>query len=494
MRFFAAILSSFLFSLSSFGAQAAIDRFMSDTIKAWHIPGAAVVVVQDDKVVFVKGYGVREIGGTATVTPDTLFEIASTSKAFTSTALAMLASDKKLDFDDPVRKHLPYFRLSDMCADQSVTLRDIVTHRTGLTRHDELWDNTTLTREDVIRAVAHIPLARPFRTTYQYHNIMFITAGEAIAHASGMSWDDFMRTRVFGPLKMTGTVLSDDEWRMSPNRATGHRHDAKSGRITPRPRIDTATIGPGGAVKSSARDLGNWLRFHLAGGTFEGKQLVDPKLLAETKMPHMVIRLQDSTAELNPETNLQAYAMGWNVSDYRGETMVAHAGALNGARTHVVLLPERNAGFAIMINVERGYSLYAMRHAIADILRDGKPSRDWSAYYLAFDKKTEEKSRKDKEERMSRRVTDTTPTRPLAEYAGTYSNPAYGALQVSIANGQLMLQWQRLNVPLVHFQYDSFHAESPDDGLDEPATFSLDAERKVNSLTFFGERFSRSGS
>ena len=166
MRFFA-VLFSFLLSLSSLLAQPvdAIDRVMSETVRAWGIPGAAIAVVVDDRVVFLKGYGTKELGGREAVTPDTLFQIASTSKAFTSTALAMLASDKKLAFDDPVRKHLPYFRLSDMCADQAVTLRDIVSHRTGLSRHDELWDDTPLTREDVVRSMAHISLTRPFRTT-----------------------------------------------------------------------------------------------------------------------------------------------------------------------------------------------------------------------------------------------------------------------------------------------------------------------------------------
>jgi CubicO group peptidase (beta-lactamase class C family) len=264
--------------------------------------------------------------------------------------------------------------------------------------------------------------------------------------------------------------------------------------VTPRRRSPTATIGPGGAVKASARDLGNWLRFHLAGGLFEGKQLVDPKLLAETKAPHTIMRVEGTTAELNPETNLMAYAMGWNVSDYRGELLVAHAGALNGARTHVVLLPERNAGFAIMINVERGYSLYAMRHAIADILRDGRPSRDWNAHTLAFEKKTDEKGQQDREERLAKRAAGATPTRPLADYAGTYAHPAYGSLQVLAANGQLELQWQRIRVPLTHFQYDTFQAESPEIGLDESVRFSLDDERKVQALTLFGERFSRSGS
>jgi hypothetical protein len=235
--------------------------------------------------------------------------------------------------------------------------------------------------------------------------------------------------------------------------------------------------------------MANWIRFQLANGRFDGVQVLDAKLLAETKKPHTVIPMEGATADVNPETNLMAYAMGWNVSDYRGELMVAHGGALNGYRTHVVLLPERNAGFVMMINVERGYSLYAMRHAIADILRDGKPSRDWSAYYLAAERRSDEKDEKDKEERLAKRVAGTAPTRPLEDYAGTYENLGYGPVKISVKDGALVAQWQHITAPLTHFHYDVFRAEGTD--LDEMVSFSLDDEKKVKSLTLFGERFEK---
>ena len=466
----------------------AVDRLMAETMKAWNIPGAAVAVVQNDRVVHAQGYGVKQLGGTAPVTADTLFQIASTTKAFTSTALAILASDKKLSFDDPVRKHVPYFHLSDLCADANVTLRDIVTHRTGLTRNDALWDGTSLTREDVIRSMAHIELSKPFRTTYQYHNIMFITAGEAVAHASGMSWDDFVRTRIFQPLRMTKTVTSDADWKASDH-ATGHRYDWKTGAVRARTSDDTTTIGAGGAIKSSARDLANWVRFHLNDGTFEGKALVDAEQLQETKTPHTVIRMQGITSELNPETNLIAYAMGWNVLDYRGEQFVTHAGALNGFRTHVILMPKRKTGFVVMINAERGYSLYALRSALADMVIGGKSARDWNAYYLAVDRKADTETEKEKQDRLARRLADTTPTRPLADYAGEYTNEAYGPVMVTVAGDALQLRWNRLAAPLKHYQYDVFDTVAED--FEETVTFSLDDERKVKTLTLFGQRFER---
>ncbi len=467
----------------------AIDRLMSATIKAWGIPGGAVAVIQNDRVVHAQGYGVRELGSPEPVTADTLFQIASASKAFTTTALAMLATDKKLSFDDPVRKHVDYFHLSDPCADGNVTIRDIVSHRTGLGRHDELWDDTPLTRQDVVRSMAHVPLSKPFRSTYQYQNIMFITAGEAVAHTSGVSWDDFVRTRIFEPLGMTRTITSDDDWNAASH-ASGHRYDARSGSITPRRAYATTTIGAGGAIKSSARDMANWVRFHLGGGTFNGTMLADAGHLAETKSPQTLMRMEGITAELFPETNLLSYGMGWNVQDYRGELLVSHGGALNGFRTRVDLLPKRNAGFVVMINAERGYSLLALQNTLADMLL-GKPSRDWNAYYLAIDKRLDDKAVLDRQEHLAKRVADTRPSRPLQEYTGEYTHPGYGTARVSNAEGRLILQWNRMTVPLTHYHYDVFRGEAEDFGFEENVPFALSEEHKIQALTLFGQRFER---
>ena len=482
-------------SLSAFAQPSAfdaktVDRVMLATMKAWQIPGAAVAIVKDDRVVYVAGYGVKDLGTNQPVTVDTLFQIASTSKAFTTTALAMLADDGKLSFDDPVRQHVEYFRLADPCADQQVTIRDIVSHRTGLSRHDELWDNTPLTREQVVRSMSSVALSKPFRSAYQYQNIMFIAAGEVVAHASGMSWDDFVRTRIFKPLAMNRTVTSDAEWNASDH-ASGYRYDWKTDRVSPQRPNDTATIGAGGAIKSSARDMANWLRFQLANGVFDGKQLVSPESLLETRTPHTVIRMENLTRDLNPESNVLSYALGWNVQDYRGELLVSHAGALNGFRTHVDLLPRRNSGFVLMCNIGRGLALISLRNALADMLTL-KPQRDWNAYYLMVDRKADEKDAKEKEQRMAKRRPDTHPSHSLDAYAGTYSNHGYGDVRISLVKDALVLQWNRLTIPLMHFHYDVFNAESEYDDVDEEVAFAVGKDGEIEGLTFFGEKFQRS--
>ena len=467
----------------------AVDRIVTHAMNAFHVPGAAVAVVRNDRVVYAKGYGVTEIGGMKAVTADTLFGLGSTTKAFTTAAMAMLVDEKKMDWDDPVRKYIPYFHLDDPCADSLVTLRDIVSHRTGLSRHDELWDNTPLTREQVIRAIGSVKLTKPFRSAYQYQNIMFITAGEAVASAAGVPWNDFVRTRIFQPLGMNSTAITMAEWNAS-NHAMGHSYDRRNDRVTVRQATDDDNVAPAGSIKSSANDMGQWLRFQLADGAIGGKRLVSADALRETKTPQTVIPLTNETKLVSPETNILNYAMGWNVSDYRGAFLIAHGGALNGFRAQVGLLPQQNAAFAVLINLGRGYAAISMRNSLLDLLL-GQPSKDWDAYYLAAEKTTDAKEDAAKAAHEAKRVPNTTPSRALDAYAGTYVSPGYGHATVTLENNALVLHWNQLVVPMTHFHFDTFRAVSDADDVDEDVTFQLNAAGDVKSMTLFGEEFDR---
>lgn len=468
----------------------AVDRLVATTIAKWQIPGAAVAIVKDDKVVYAKGFGVRTVGTSDKVTENTLFGIGSTSKAFTSAAMAILVDEKKLAWDDPVRKHVEYFHLNDPCADSLVTMRDIVSHRTGLSRHDELWDDSPWSREEVIRRIAQVKLSKPFRSAYQYQNIMFLTAGEAVASAAKMPWNDFVKARIFEPLGMTRTVVSTADWNASSDRASGHRWDRGRGTASIQTYVDDDNIAPAGAIKSSAKDMAQWVRFQLGSGEIDGKRIVSAEALGETKMPQMVMRLEGDSKDNNPETNVQSYAMGWNVQDYAGDLLIAHGGALNGFRAQVDLLPKRNAGFVVLINEGRGLATVALRNAIIDLLL-GRPARDWDAYYLALDARSDEKAEQRKRDREAKRRPDAHPSRELAAYAGTYENAGYGTATVALENGQLMLRWSRLALPLIHYNYDTFNAVSEAADVDEQVVFRLGADGEVAGMTIFGEEFTR---
>jgi CubicO group peptidase (beta-lactamase class C family) len=462
----------------------AVDRVMNDAMAAWHFPGAAVAIVKDDKVIFVKGYGVKEANGTP-ITPDTLFEIGSTTKAFTTAAMAILVDEKKMDWDDPVRRHLDYFHLADPCADSLVTLRDIVSHRTGLGRHDELWDNTPLGREDVIRRIGSVRLTKPFRSAYQYQNIMFITAGQAVAAAAKTPWEDFVRTRIFEPLGMSHTRTSVADWNTSEH-ASGHRWDDESAEVTPHTFVDDDNVAPAGSIKSSARDMAQWIRMQLNDGMLDGKRVVSAEALGETKMPQTVIRVEGTTRDGNPETNLEAYGLGWVIQDYRGELLISHGGALNGFRTQVDLLPHQKAGFVVLINLGRSSATVALRNTLADLLL-GRPSRDWNAYYLGREKLSQEKAEEEKRKQEAKRHHDTKPSRELEAYAGTYESTAYGEAVILVVDGGLTLKWSRLTLPLTHVHFDTFHATSEVDDIDEQVMFRLSADGDVASMSVFGE-------
>jgi CubicO group peptidase (beta-lactamase class C family) len=470
---------------------ATVDTIVADAMAAWHAPAMAVAVVIDDKVVLAKGYGIEEVGTKRPVTPDTLFEIASTTKAFTATAMAMLVDDKKLDWDDPVRKHLPWFRVADPNTDTLITLRDIVSHRSGIGRHDELWDLTDMSRDELLRRVISVPPARPIRTGYIYNNLMFVAAGEAVAAAAKTSWEDFIRTRIFAPLGMAHSRISYAEW-TTADHASSHSWNGDTQQVAARTFANYDVLAPAGTIKSSARDMAQWLRFQLAGGVIDGKRLVSQAALDETHMPQLVIRRDAESRETSPETNVSSYAMGWNVMDYRGEMLIAHAGALNGFRTQVALLPGRHSGVVTMTNIGRGLATLSVRNAILDRLLGG-PIRDWNALFLAADKKSDERDAKAKLEREAKRIPNTKPSHDLAAYAGKYESSGYGTATITLESGALVLHWARQPMTLSHWHYDTFRFLDTENDYDELIEFRTDAtDGKITSLVMFGQEMKRS--
>ncbi|HSP34930.1 MAG TPA: serine hydrolase, partial [Thermoanaerobaculia bacterium] len=457
---------------------AAVDRLARDTMARWKVPSMTVAIVQNDRVTYIKGFN---------ATPDTLFQIGSATKAFTTTAMAMLVDEKKMNWDDPVRKSIEYFHLSDPCADSLVTLRDIVSHRTGLSRHDEIWDYTSQSREQVIRDMASVKLTKPFRSAYQYNNIMLMTAGEAVASAAKMPWSDFVKTRIFDPLGMSETVVSEAGW-LKSNHVIGYRYDAAHDAVVPENMHPYESLAPAGTIKSSAHDMAQWVRFQLNDGAIDGKKLVSAAALNETKKPQTLLDTDETTQAENPESNINTYAMAWRVQDYRGTLLVSHGGALNGFRAQVDLLPKQKAGFVVLVNVGRGYATIAMRNALLDMLL-GVPASDWNAYYLALDAKSRADELKHKQERDAKLHKDTMPSRELAAYAGTYDNPAEGPAVVTVEGDHLVLTFGRLRLPMTHYQFDTFEVVSDEEELDELVPFALGTGGEVKSLTLFGDEF-----
>lgn len=492
MRRFVIAIAVFLVTTAASAqlTEAMIDKDVRATIEAWHLPGLSIAVVQNDRVIFIKGYGIKEAGKNDPITADTLFEIGSTTKAFTATAMAILADEKKLSWDDPVRNYVPGFHISDPCTDALITLRDIASHRSGVARHDELWDDSDFSRDELLRRIGMMKVWRPIRAGYQYNNLMFVTAGEAAAAAAKMPWEQLIKTRIFAPLGMTESRIAFAEW-ASSDHATGHRWNSKKEWAAIQPMRNYDALAPAGTIKSSAHDIAQWLRFQLAGGAIDGKRLLSLSGLEETHAPQTIIPIGPATRLLYPDTNFLTYALGWNASDYHGELLVAHAGALNGFRTNVALLPKRNLGIAILENVGRGTALSALRNTIIDQFL-GVPARDWNSELLDNEKFEGAKAEARFAERVAKRATAPKPSHDLAAYAGTYTNAGFGNATISVVDNALVLHWERITLPLVHENYDTFSAIDTVEDIDEPVQFRLGADGAVAAFTLFGEEFLRS--
>lgn len=433
---------------------ATVDAIVRDALKAWHVPGAAVAIVKGEKVLYLKGFGVKELGGTEPVTPDTLFPLASCTKAFTTMAMAMLVDEGKMSWDDPVRKHVPYFHLADPLADANVTLRDLVTHRTGLSGHDLLWYCSPWSRDEIIRRIGHAPLKHSFRSTFQYQSIMFTVAGAAVESASGSKWEDFIQKRIFDPLGMKGANCTTTAVEMAPDRASPHRKNSR-GKVEVIPWYPLPHPDPAGSINASARDLSRWVQFQLGDGTFHGKRLVSAKNLAETHSPQMIIRLEGAARAMNPDTHLMNYGMGWVLQDYRGQFLVSHAGKIDGFRAHLTLVPDAKLGIVLLNNLDNSQMNLAVSNQLVDLLL-GLPPKDWNQFYLEQVRQGELAAQAKLRAREAKRRPGAKPSHELAAYTGTYEDPTYGTATVTLEDGNLVWKWSTFTSRLEHLRDDTF--------------------------------------
>ena len=475
---------------------AAFDAILDHAVKTWRTPGVAAVVVRDDEVIYLKGAGVRELGKNDPVTPDTLFGIGSLTKAFTATAIAQLIDDGKMDWDDPVRKHLPWFRLSDPLADRDVTLRDLLCHRSGLAAHDLLWRHAPWSLEESVRRMAYLEPSHSFRSTYEYNNLGYITAGLAVGSASKSSWREAVQQRLLDPLGMTGAVFTRSEALKSPDHASPHRRlaDDKIEVISWYP--DDDQVRGSGSLKAGVRDLGRWMRFQLAGGVLDGRRCVSASALAETHAAQMVMPLDRALAEMT-ETTQMSYGLGWRLSDYRGRPLWDHGGAVDGFRAHILLAPRDHVGVAVLINLEDGPVADAVGYSLLDAAL-GLPRKDWDAYCGSRLKEAAEARKARSAKRAATRKPGTQPSHDLEAYTGTYEEPAYGAVRVTLDGGALTLHWSSFERPLRHFHYDVFQVGEEDVAgagplAGELAQFTSDVEGAPDALRFLGRTFRRTG-
>ena len=483
----AALAIASVFSAAAVQAQrsdplAGLDSYISSAMKDWKIPGVAVGIVKGDSVVFARGFGVRTFGQPATVDTHTLFALASDTKQFTGILLAMLADDGKVRWDAPLTAYLPTIRFGDDYLTNSLTLRDALTHRSGLARGDLLWTGGYgYDSKELLRRMRFLKPSWPVRTHYGYSNLMYLAAGQAGAAAAGKPWDQLIRERILTPLGMTETNTSVTLLPSLTNVASPHAVVDGTVKAVSYTNMDAAA--PAGAINSNVSDMVKWLRFQLDSAQVGGKRLVTKRNFIETHTAQTVTRLDSAYRAFNPFTHVRSYAFGWQVMDYRGREMLSHAGNLSGMNAIVGLLPEERIGVVVLTNLEGNALRESIMYKVFDMFLHA-PERDWSRVSLVEQASFDSIEAKDKRDKEGKRVKGTHPTLDLPRYAGTYSDSLYGTARVSIENGHLVLELAPKQVgDLEHWHYDTFNVVWRDhrDGTNL-VTFSLDADGKIDTM------------
>jgi len=436
-----------------------LDAYVEQAMRDWRVPGLALAVVKDDSVVYMRGFGTRTVGRDEPVDARTSFAIASTTKAFTSMAIALLVDEGKVRWDDPVSLHIPGFQVSAAPGlAGELTVRDLLSHRTGLPTADILWYASGSTSDDILRRMRFVrPFARP-RERYMYNNNAYMLAGKVVEHASGMPWAEFVRTRILRPLGMDGTLTGIEGLDARGNVATPHVEVRDT--VLPVPYLDFDNIGPAGAMNSSVHDMARWIRLQLAGGVVPGgERMVSEAQHREMFTPQFVIpAAQFYPAARLARPNFTAYGLGWFLQDYRGRKLAMHTGSIDGMSALLALVPEERLGMVVYLNLDHAELRHALMYRVIDAFLGGQP-RDWSAEVRDLYAPVAENQREELAEVESKRVTGTRPSLGVEAYAGTFADPDSLAPRLTIrADGDKLVASTGavMTGELEHWHYDVF--------------------------------------
>jgi CubicO group peptidase (beta-lactamase class C family) len=460
------------------------DDFVNQALKDWKVPGAAVAVVQGDKVILLKGYGYRDLEKQLPVTQDTLFAIGSITKSFTVTTLGMEMDEGKVDWDKPVRDYLPAFKMYDPVLTEQMMIRDLITHRSGLPRHDMVWYSSDFSREDIISRLRYLEPNKPLRSTFQYNNLMFMTAGYIAGLLNSKTWEDTIRERILSPLGMKGTNFSLKDSQSSPDFALPYRkgNDVKA-EVKRMPFDeqcpDRCAIGPAGEINSSVADMSRYVLFHLNKGKLEGKALLSENNAIQMQTPQMVLQ---GTPDYKEESEA-SYGMGFFISQYRGHKRVEHGGNLDGFSAELAFLPNDGIGVVVLTNLDGTGLPGAIAWNVFDRLL-GLDQVPWSQRYLQQEIKGRESEQEAKNKGYVPHKTDTHPSHDMKDYVGDYGHPGYGVVSVMADDSGFKLKINKITESVAHLHYDVFQV--PDAPFDPFAklkvSFFSDANGDISTL------------
>jgi CubicO group peptidase (beta-lactamase class C family) len=435
-----------------------LDAYVRGVMRDWEIPGLAIAVVHGDSV-FVRGYGVRELGRQEPVDENTVFDAASLTKSFTATAIGMLVDEGRMRWDEPVRTYLPNLAFADPYLTANVTMRDLLSHRTGLAAANGSWRLTNIGADEIVRRARFIPVAAPVRTTLIYSNVGYALAGQAAASAAGMPWEALVTTRILQPLGMRASTADFDTVEMIANRAIPHALIGGELRPIRREVGGRDGIAAAGSVQSTAADLARWLRFQLGDGTWRGARLVSDSVMQQLRTPNVLIPTTPAMRAARRVRFFPGYGLGWQVMDFRGHPMVWHSGSGDGSATFMAVLPQDSLAVLVMMNTWAAPGIHgALAARILDTWLGVRPLSDDAHDALGGRPEMIERSRMALHGVMEGMVEGSVPPRPPADYAGVYADSLYGRMIVREEDGRLTLQMGEGGqvADLVHHHGDTF--------------------------------------
>lgn len=456
-----------------------IEKFVIEQLAAWQVPGCAAAAVQDGEIVLAAGWGQRDLESGLPVTSDTLFAVGSTTKAFTAATVGWLADEGLLEWNRPLRDYLPDLRLHDPVVTERLTITDLLSHRSGLPRHDLVWlANPGLSREELVRRLRFLPLSKDLRETYQYCNLGYVLAGHVVDVLGGRPWEAVVQSQLLTPLGMSRSTLSVGEMIADPDHATGYEHRAET--VVPVPPREQGAVGPAGGINSSAADMARWLLAQLGEGQVAGQAVMSPGTLLRQHSAHMLMP-EDRTF---PASTRHAYGFGWGIGRYREHRIASHGGGIDGYQAMCALLPDDGIGVVVLTNMFSGGALPAVvAYRVVDELLGLEPT-DWSA---AFKPRHDAALSGSRQARDVRHIAANAGLpRPLDAYVGEYRHPGYGTIVITEESGALKLSFGALKMSLTHRHYETFDLELHELG-DQPHIFALmfrsDPDGDITALT-----------
>ena len=432
------------------------SEWIGKIMKEWRIPGLGIAVIKEGKVVFSEGFGLRDVKRGLKVTPQSLFPIASCTKTFTAVSLAMLVDEGKADWDIPVREYIPSLRLYDEYATNHITLRDLLAHRSGLPQHDRMYFNRNITRNEIMERLRFLEPSKDVRERFQYANLNYMIAAYLLEQVTNMSWEDFVRKKIFDPLEMKNSNCSVIESQRTSDYALPYRED--DGKVEEIHFFDVNKMGmgPAGSVNSNLADMANWLLFHLNKGKFKGHQIVSEVNLGVTHTPQIIL-----PGGITDEMFYSSYGMGWGITSYRNHLMLSHGGGFDGFGCFVSILPRDQIGCVVLCNMEGSLLPYILTYTIYDRLLDLSEIH-WNERMKERIAKVKASGTKRNEEEIFRQGGQTSDL--LEKYCGKFEHPAYGVLSIEKEGNRLKLTHNNLPSFLVHLYYDVFETEDKDFG------------------------------